>query len=636
MDKKTIVAYVLIFLVLMGWLMYSSVHKNYEQQSAAKNQTQLNKTGNNSNKIDTVSNNNTQATKNVISKDSLESVDKYGASLAPFSKGNEEIITIETDLVIAKFSSKGGVLKSWTLKNFKKWDKVPSQLIWDNDGELFITITSREAGRDTVDTRNLFFNFVQKPKSDYIRLSGNDSLTLTAKLSPDSSSAIIKTFTLHGNTYDINTDIVMQNMDKYIRQKKYDFVWKNGLRYQEINSVGESDQAHALVVTNGEVNELNATKNDIETLSPPGTIDYAAAKIKYFGMAMIPQPFRGTDFTVRAEGHHEKVGTDGVIEYYNIVWGIPYQGGIQKSSFKVYLGPLDYGIVKQYGLSELINFGWKWIVRPIGEFIMLPFFKMTYSFIPNFGIAILVFSLVLKFILYPLSITQMKSAQKMKLVNPEIADIRKRLKDDPKKQQAEIMKIYSEYGVNPASGCLPLLLQMPILYALWAVLSNSIDLRQADFIWWIKDLSLPDVIVTLPIAFPVKHISGLALIMGLTMFIQQKMTMTDPNQKAMIYVMPIMFTVMFSYFPAGLNLYYFMFNLIGIAQQIWIEKFSRKKLSLADLKKAPKKEGWLQKKMREAQEIAQAQGKTLPGQNFQNKNNNGRQNFNNRKNNKKK
>ena len=555
MDKKTITAYVLIFVVLMGWLMYSSINKVPEQKKQnqeVKSQQDVNKkktTENNDNTTEKDSINN--SSNNEVKSDSTAELAKYGAVFAPFSKGNEELITVETDLVIAKFSSKGAALKSWTLKNYKKWDKEASQLIWDDDGELFLNLTSRESSRDTIDTRNLYFNFTKKPANNYIRLSGNDSIVLTAKLSPDSNSAIVKSFTVHGNSYDVTADIIMQNMEKFLRQKKYDFVWKNGLRYQEINSVGESDQAHALIVTNGELNELNATKNEVETLSPPGTIDYAAAKIKYFGMAIIPQPFRGTDFTARAEGSHEKVGKDGSIERYNIVFGVPYQGGIQKSSFKVYMGPLDYDIVKKYGLSELINFGWRWIVRPIGEFFMLPFFKMTYSFIPNFGIAILVFSLVMKFLLYPLSISQMRSAQKMKLVNPEVAAIRKRLKDEPKKQQSEIMKIYSQYGVNPASGCLPLLLQMPILYALWAVLSNSIDLRQAVFIWWIKDLSLPDVIVTLPIAFPVKHISGLALIMGVPLFVQQKMTMTDPNQKAMIYMMPIMFTVMFSYFPAG-------------------------------------------------------------------------------------
>ncbi len=272
-------------------------------------------------------------------------------------------------------------------------------------------------------------------------------------------------------------------------------------------------------------------------------------------------------------------------------------------------------MLSEYGLENLVNLGWKFIIRPIGEFFMLPFFLFIYKLIGNYGISIILFSIVMKIILYPLSIQQMRSAQKMKVIAPEVAKVREKYKDDQKQQQQELMKVYSTYGINPAGGCLPLLLQMPILYALWGVLRTSIELRQADFAFWIHDLSLPDSIITLPFPiFGITSLSGLALLMGITMFIQQKMTLTDPKQKAMVYMMPIMFTLMFSYFPAGLNLYYFVFNLLGILQQLYLNNYSKNKLTLADLKRMPKKESWFTKKMKEAQEIAQSQGKTLPGQ----------------------
>ncbi|HOQ49564.1 MAG TPA: membrane protein insertase YidC, partial [Candidatus Kapabacteria bacterium] len=241
-------------------------------------------------------------------------------------------------------------------------------------------------------------------------------------------------------------------------------------------------------------------------------------------------------------------------------------------------------------------------------------FQFVHKFVPNYGIAILIFSLIIKILLHPLSITQMRSAQKMQLLSPEMEKIRTKYKDDQQAQQKEIMKLYSEYGINPASGCLPLLLQMPILFALWAVLRSAIELRQEPFIWWITDLSMPDKILSFGFSFlGMSHLSGLALLMGATMFIQQKMTITDPRQKAMVYMMPIMFVFLFSNFPSGLNLYYFFFNLLSIAQQIYINKFSKKRLTLEDLKKMPKKEGWLQRKMREAQELAEAQGRSFPG-----------------------
>ena len=197
----------------------------------------------------------------------------------------------------------------------------------------------------------------------------------------------------------------------------------------------------------------------------------------------------------------------------------------------------------------------------------------------------------------------------MQLVAPIIAQMREKFKDDTKSQQQETMKIYSEYGINPAGGCLPLLLQMPFLYALYAVLNLNVELRQAAFLpFWITDLSVPDVILSLPFKLPLFNIdkfSGLALVMGATLFIQQKQTIQDPRQKAMVYIMPVMLTLMFSTLPSGLNLYYLVFNLLGIGQQVYMTKFSRNRLTLDDLRKMPKKESWLQKRMAEAQNVAQ-------------------------------
>jgi len=248
-------------------------------------------------------------------------------------------------------------------------------------------------------------------------------------------------------------------------------------------------------------------------------------------------------------------------------------------------------------------------------------------FIPNWGVTIIVFSVILKLLLSPLARKQLKSAQKMKLLTPEITEIREKYKDDMTKQQQETMALYSRYGVNPMGGCLPLLLQMPILYALWQLFRSNIDLRQAEFLtFWITDLSVPDTIVDFGFSLMgIKSISGLALAMGVTMFVQQKMTITDPRQKSMVYMMPVMFTLMFSYFPSGLNLYYFTFNLLGIAQQVYINYFSRSRPTLDDLKKMPKKEGWLQKKMKEAQQLAEQRGQTppkFPGQSNNQKNSN--------------
>jgi len=160
-------------------------------------------------------------------------------------------------------------------------------------------------------------------------------------------------------------------------------------------------------------------------------------------------------------------------------------------------------------------------------------------------------------------------------------------------------------------------LQLPILYALWATLSSAIDIRQESFMLWIHDLSIPDAVIHLPFSLPLlgNFISGLALLMGITLFIQQKMMITDPKQKAMIYIMPVMLTLMFNHLPSGLNLYYLTFNLLSIGQQVYMTKYAKSTITLEDLKReaSTKKKGWLSSKLEEAQKIAEMQQKTGGG-----------------------
>jgi len=207
--------------------------------------------------------------------------------------------------------------------------------------------------------------------------------------------------------------------------------------------------------------------------------------------------------------------------------------------------------------------------------VIIPLFQFLRLFISNYGVILVIFSIIVKIALYPLTKTSMDSMRKMQALQPMMAEIREKYKDDPQKMNQQIMRLYKEYGVNPAGGCLPMILQLPILYALWAVFSATIELRQASFVGWIQDLSSPDVVTTLPFRIPffnINEVSGLALLMGITMFVQQKMSVKDPRQKMMVYLMPVMLTLMFNSFPAGLNLYYFMFNLLSIAQQVWVNK----------------------------------------------------------------
>jgi YidC/Oxa1 family membrane protein insertase len=222
-----------------------------------------------------------------------------------------------------------------------------------------------------------------------------------------------------------------------------------------------------------------------------------------------------------------------------------------------------------------MSLGAAWIIRPISEYVMIPLFKFIHLIIPNYGIVIIVFSLIIKVALHPLTKTSMTSMRKMQSLQPMMEEIKEKYKDDPQKMNQQVMRLYKEYGVNPAGGCLPMILQLPILYALWAVFRSTIELRQAPFFGWITDLSAPDVITKLPFQLPffnITELSGLAMFMGITMFVQQKMSVKDPRQKMMVWFMPVMMTLLFNSFPSGLNLYYFVFNLLSIGQQYWINK----------------------------------------------------------------
>jgi len=172
-------------------------------------------------------------------------------------------------------------------------------------------------------------------------------------------------------------------------------------------------------------------------------------------------------------------------------------------------------------------FGLKFVVRPIAEYLLLPLFNFLHLFIPNYGFVIIVFSLIIKIIVYPLTRKSYQSMKKMQLLQPKIAEMKEKFKDDPQKVQKETMKLYQTYGINPAGGCFPMLLQMPIFIALWGLFQAAIELRQQPFILWINDLSAPDLIYDLGFKLPIfgiQEISGLALLMGITTFVQQKMT----------------------------------------------------------------------------------------------------------------
>lgn len=235
---------------------------------------------------------------------------------------------------------------------------------------------------------------------------------------------------------------------------------------------------------------------------------------------------------------------------------------------RVYAGPVDYDRLHALGsrTDNLVDFGWP-VIRWIGQLIHL-FLTRILGPVSNWGVRIIILSVVMKLAMMPLSLHSSRSMKKMQAMQPLVLELQKKYANDPMKQRQELSKLYKSNGVNPVGGCLPLLLQMPIFFALYRVLENSVALRGAGFMLWISDLSKPEILLPFGAGFlGITGIGLLPLLMGAAMYFQQKSTITDPTQKSMATIMPIMMTWFFMRFPAGLSLYWFVNNILGIAEQ---------------------------------------------------------------------
>ncbi len=300
--------------------------------------------------------------------------------------------------------------------------------------------------------------------------------------------------------------------------------------------------------------------------------DWVAIRTKYFTVAAVPQGVKGQG--VRFLGELVQIpNEEEPWKKYGFDLKMPFDERQSKTdSYTLYLGPLDYDIIKGYGfeLEQIVDLGPS-IFRPFGKFILWSF-RLLHSFIPNYGWVIVIFSILIKVLLFPLTKKSYKSMKEMQALQPIMQELNEKYKDNPQKKQQEVMSLYKEYGVNPLGGCIPMVLQMPLLIALFNVFRSTIELRGAAFIWWITDLARPDTVAVLPFSIPLygNTLNILPLFMGITMFIQQKISMKDPKQKAMVYLMPIFLTLLFNSFPSGLNLYYALFNLLSIVQETLI------------------------------------------------------------------
>jgi YidC/Oxa1 family membrane protein insertase len=500
----------------------------------------------------------------------------YGRWFSHLAAGEEQIVSISTGLYTTELSTHGGILRRYELTEYVTWDKEPVQLIdVAARGDLSLLFTSTD-GR-LIRTRDLFFD-VTTELPDEVVLADDESFTLTLSLPIAEEKELRKIYVFHNNRYSFDVRYELIGMHDIIANFEYQIVWDNGLLLTEYDRSNEAEFAAAYAYMGGELEKLDARNYDQQyNATFSGRTDWVGMRNKYFALALIPisdvMPAEGAYLG----GERIRLPDQNPKENYSVALRVPFRArNFEASEITVFLGPMEYRLLRSYdvGIDKMLSLG-IWLIRPISEYVILPLFKLLNSFISNFGLVIIVFSILIKVALHPLTKKQMHSMKKMQKLQPMMTELREKYKDDPQKMNREVMRLYSDYGVNPASGCLPMLPQLPILFALFTVFRSTIELRQEPFALWITDLSVPDRIIDLPFNIPIlgaDYLSGLALLMGLTLFIQQKMTMKDPRQQALVYIMPIVLTFLFTIFPSGLNLYYFMFNLLSVVQQYFVNK----------------------------------------------------------------
>jgi len=611
MDKQSTLAFILIGLILVVWLYFNSPTPPPQTQSKPDT-TQV--------KSDSIVKPPVEE-KKIVEEVSQEESTPFGESNKP-----EKIITIETDLAKVELTSKGAKIRRYFLKKYKTWyhNEVEDTNFYNqyvqlvntnrNGGDFSILFVTKEG--KLVNTSSL--DFTTPADNYYYKVSGKDSLKFSYTFTAGDNKSIVKDFVFYGDNYASKVEVELNNMQDIISSYRYDVVWADGLNFVEKNSVDEATNSNASVYAGDEQTIIDAPVGEKVTKDINGKIDWVAVRNKYF--AMIISPDKPSDEGgAYFEGTHVKKQNLDEREYYSASLKVQFKGeSKQRDAFTLYLGPIDYDILKSYdrNFQTVFDFGsffgLKFIIRPLSEYILLPLLQFIHQFVSNFGLVIIIFTIIIKFALHPLNKQSLRSMKKMQMLQPKITELKEKYKDDMQKQQQETMKLYSTYGINPMGGCLPMLLQMPILIALWSLLNVAIDIRQQPFIFWIDNLSAPDVLFRLPFKIPlfgIDVVSGLALMMGITMFIQQKMTIKDPSQKAMVYVMPVMFTLMFMALPSGLNLYYFMFNLFSITQQ-WYVNHRSNDIELVPVANPKKKQGFMARMMEAAEKQQQAQKKS--------------------------
>lgn len=469
-------------------------------------------------------------------------------------------ITVDTPLYTAVFFEQGGGLKSFVLKKYrveKDKNAAPMELVMtSNPAELPLVFTLDNGAAAILPV------FKAETEKFSLQEGGKGELVMTATL--ENGLNIVRTLSFDGDSYLISTDYTVINSGSVPLQVTPAMVMTNA-SFSAANSTSRYLFSGPVAYINNELQEIKGKKLTSGPITMQGAVSWSAYEDNYFICAVIPEQNNAGMVTMSAAGDTIRTVIGGGLT------GLA-AGESKTFQYKVYFGPKKLSVLKStgYELAKAVNFGWfDVLAKPM--LFLLNFF---YSFVGNYGVAIILLTCLIKGAFWPITQKGMKSMKNMQKLQPRVAKLKEKFKDDPAKMNQEMMAMYKTYKVNPVGGCLPMIIQIPFFFALYRVLMAAIELRHAPFMLWINDLSAPD---RLMIGFDVPYLHGipvLTLLMGGSMYLQQKMTPTtaDPTQARIMQFLPIIFTFMFINFASGLVLYWLVNNLLSILQQKLINR----------------------------------------------------------------
>ena len=524
----------------------------------------------------------------------------FGAAMT----GEASDITIENEQAIFTFSSQGGLLKQVQLKEYTTWEGDPLILFDENSSSKQLKLATTKGN---IDLASLYFQTNDRAQN----ISGTDSTTIRFTLPLDGNS-IVHTYKIGGTGYQVMHDMKVNGLQNTIVGEQLNFTWMSNMKRFEKNLEDSRNKSTILYHTlDEETDELTEMSTDPQS-EQVASVKWAAFNQKFFNAGIIADK----SFTSALVTTEVPLLDSTVVKNAKMEMTIPMGDLYSGAGFTYYVGPNKFKALKKIApdYEENVYMGYS-MVSWVNKLIIVELFGALETVFSNYGVIIIIIVLIIKLCLFPLSRKSYLSMAKMKALKPELDEMKKKNGDDMQAQQQEQMKLYREMGVNPLSGCLPLLLQMPFLFAMFFFFPNSIELRGESFLW-ANDLSTYDVLFYLPFEIPFygKHVSGFTLLMTISTILytwsNNQVTTVQGPMKTIGYVMPVIFMFVLNSYSSGLSFYYFVSNIITFGQQTIIRRFVdedkiRAMLEENKKKNANKKKSKFQQRLEDAMKASQ-------------------------------